>query len=650
MFTHRPDCFGYLGIARELCALEGRRFSAPSYEFHTGAHPAVSIEVQDHEGCPRFSAIVVKDVRVGPSPSWLRDRLERLGHRSINNVVDVTNYVMLELGQPMHAFDLDKVDALVIRSAREGEKLTALDEARTEYALTPDMLVVADKSKPLAIAGIKGGADSGITDGTTRVLLEAANWEPTTVRATSRALGLRTDASVRFSYGVDANLTAAALMHAAQLLKKAGAGTVDGAVIDVYPKPRVAHTIMVEPAYVRSLLGADIGDGQMRGILESLGFDVADHQDAFKVTVPTRRLDVEWPENLAEEVARLHGYDAIPSVAPVLPVYDDRAWVREDAEGIAWDEYAFVRERGSITHLLAGAGYSEVYNYAFLSDDLKDILKLDGLHELAQPLSPDYRWLRRSLAPRLLLNARDNLRFFDQVRLFETGHVWDHLGDGRESTRLGVMLARKGNDAELFYELKGAIDLLLQRLGAADYYFDDAGPFPWDAGAVNATVKGRQALIRLQGDGKVVGFIGAVAPRIADALKLKGSAAVAELCLRSLVRLAQRSREFTPLPKYPSVVRDIALLVDQGVKIDDILQTAQDAGGDIVEDVDVFDIFVPTGKEKIKPEGDTPEYGKSVAFHVIFRAADRTLRDDEVATAEAAIKAALQEKLAAQVR
>lgn len=650
ILPNRPDCLSHLGIARELCALEGRRFAAPHYEFTIGQHPAVSITVQDPEGCPRFSALVVDKVKVGPSPAWLKDRLEQLGLRSINNVVDVTNYVMLELGQPMHAFDLQKVDGLVIRRARAGERVRALDEARTEYALTPDMLVVADTMKPLSVAGIKGGADSGISDDTTRVLLEAASWDPVDIRATSRALGLRTDASVRFAYGVDPNLTAAALTYAAQLLKRAGAGSADGAIIDVYPKPRIAHAVMFDPAYARSLLGADIGDAQMRGILESLGFDVHDAENGYKVTVPTRRMDVEGPEDLAEEIARLYGYDAIPSVAPVVSAYDDTTWVHEDAEGIAWDEYGFVRERSAITRLLAGAGYSEVYNYAFLSDELKELLNISELHELAQPLSADYRWLRRTLVPRLLLNARDNLRFFDQVRLFETGHVFDHIGTGRESARLGLVLAAKGNDKQLFYELKGVIDLLLERLGVTDYYFDDAEPMAWDSGAVNATTKGQQALIRLEGDGHVIGFIGAVSSRITGGLKLKGGAVIAELCLRSLIRHAQREREFEPLPKYPSVMRDIAILVDQGVKIDDILDTAQDAGGDIVEDVDVFDIFVPTGKEKIKAEGDTPEYGKSVAFHVIFRAADRTLTDKEVAVAEAAIKAALQEKLGAQIR
>jgi phenylalanyl-tRNA synthetase beta chain len=643
VLPNRPDCLSHLGLARELCALTSAHFTAPAYEYKVGEHPAVSVTVEDTDACPRYSALVVRGVKIGPSPDWLTERLVRCGLKSINNVVDVANYVMLELGQPMHAFDITTLDRIVVRRAKAGEKLKALDEAQTEYALDPSMLVIADGSRAVAIAGIKGGVGTGITDATTDVLLEAANFDPAIIRATSRKLGLRTDASVRFSYGMDPNMTAAALIRAAELLAKVAGGKSNREIIDVYPSPRVAHAVMLDPAYARSLLGAEIGDGQIRNILDSLGFELAEVEPGqMKVTVPTRRLDVTGSEDLIEEVGRVYGYDAIPSIAPALPVYDEKSWVQEDAEAVAWDEYGFIRERGAITHLLAGAGYSEVYNYSFVSEETK--------YELANPQSPEYRFLRTSLVPRLLVNTRDNLRFTDEVKLFETGHTFDHTLSSRESTRLGLVLAKKTAKNELFYELKGLVDLLLERLGVADYYYDDASPFDWDAGAVNATAVGRQALIRLEGDGHIIGFIGAVSPRAADNLKIKGSVAVAELCLRSLIRHVQREREFEPLPKYPSVVRDIAILVDVGTKIDDILQVIQDAGGDLVDDVDVFDIFLPTGKEKLREEDDKPAYAKSVACHVIYRSDDHTLTDSEVARVEDAIKKALQEKLNAQIR
>jgi phenylalanyl-tRNA synthetase beta chain len=371
-----------------------------------------------------------------------------------------------------------------------------------------------------------------------------------------------------------------------------------------------------------------------------LGFEITDHGQKMNVIVPTRRLDVHSAEDLIEEVGRVYGYDAIASVAPVLPIFSASSWVQED-EDVAWDEHAFIRERGAIGRALSGAGYSEVYNYVFLSDELKNLFSQSStLYELALPQSAEYRWLRTSLVPRMLINARDNLRFLDEVRIFETGHVFDRIGKGKESARLGLLLARRGGDATLFYELKGAIDVLCEHLGIDDVSYDDAEPLAF----------AQRALIRDE-DGKELGFIGVVHGRVADALKLKGSAVVAELDLRALIEHAQEEREFEPLPKYPSVIRDIAVMVPVDTKIDDILQTIEDADqSGLVQDVDVFDIFEPTGKEKLKAEGDTPEYGKSVAFHIIYRSADHTLTDKEVSAAEAVIKRALEENLSAQIR
>lgn len=647
VLSNRPDALSHVGVARELCALTNQRWAAPMYEYSVAERPAVSVTIVDPQACPRYSGLVVRGVKVGPSPAWLKQRIEACGLASINNVVDVTNYVMLELGQPMHAFDLRLVDRVVVRPAHEGEKLTALDEARTEYALTPDMLVIADSEKPLAIAGIKGGANSGISDDTTDILLEAAHFDPVSIRATSRALGLRTDASIRFAVGVDPSVTAPALIRAAQLLAKVAGGTADGGIIDAYPREVASAQVVLDPAYVRSLLGVAVGDAQIRSTLESLGFETEELKDMIRVTVPTRRMDVTTAEDLIEEIGRVYGYDAIPSIPPTLPIYDARAWVEEDVD-VAWDEYAYSKERGSMLRLLAGMGYTEVYNYVFLSDELVHMLKLEGLAELAMPQSSEYRWLRRSLIPRLLLNARDNLRFFDEVRLMEHGHVYDHIAQGKESARLGLALARKGADAQLFYELKGAVELLLQRMGMSGCSFDDADPMTWDAGAVQATLAGHRALIRLS-DGTPVGFLGVVHPRIAEACKLKGaSAAIAELDARLLVASAQHEREFEPLPKFPAIVRDVALLVPETVKIDAILQEIQraDAAG-LVRDVDVFDIFQPTGKEIA---GDGVQDKKSVAFHIVFRSDERTLKDAEVADALAVITTALQKSLGAQTR
>lgn len=649
VLSNRPDAQSHLGIARELAALTNSRFAAPSYEWRVSEQAVKEVTIEDATACPRYSALVVRGLTVGPSPKWLVERLALCGQQSINNVVDVTNYVMLELGQPMHAFDLALVDRIVVRHARSGESLTALDEARTKYTLDESMLVIADGETPVAIAGIKGGAGTGISDTTSEVLLEAANFSPFSIRATSRALALRTDASIRFGYGVDPNLTAPALMRAAELLAQVAGGRADAGIIDNYPSPAVERVLVLDPSYVRSLLGISLQDAQMRGILESLGFAVTQHEGSMKVAVPSRRSDIEGAEDLIEEIGRVYGYDSIPSIAPVLPIFGEHSWVHEDAAA-AWDEYAFMRERGAAARILVGVGFSEVYNYVFVSDEITQLLKLEGLSELAQPQSNEYRWLRRSLIPRLLMNARDNLRFAPLVRLFETGHTFDRIGEGKESARLGCVIASRDATSELFYEMKGAVSLLLEQMNIRDAYYDDAEPFAWDAGAVNATLPGRRALIRT-GDNRILGFIGAVHGRVSDGLKLKGSAAIAELDLRVLIASAQEEREFEPLPKYPSVTRDIAVLVQVDTKIDDILQVVQDAdSGGLVVDVDVFDIFEPTGTEKLKAEGDTPEYGKSVAFHVVLRSDERTLTDKDADGVEAEIRRALQEKLGAQLR
>ncbi len=648
ILPNRPDALSHLGVARELAALSGSHARPQSFEWRVSEQPSREVAIEDATACPRYSALVVRNLTVGPSPEWMIERLRQCGLQSINNVVDVTNYVMLELGQPMHAFDLARVQRIEVRHARVGEELVAIDEARTTYQLDESMLVIADGDTAVAIAGIKGGAGTGISNDTTEVLLEAANFSPESIRATSRKLGLRTDASIRFSYGVDPNLTAPVLMRAAELLAKVAGGHAADGIIDVYPAPTREREVMLSASSVNSLLGVTLSEAQIRGILESLGFEVHHDGERMRVVVPTRRSDVVSSEDLIEEVGRVYGFDVIPSVAPVTPVYDEHSWVQED-ESVAWDEYSFMRERGVIGRVLAGVGYSEVYNYVFLSDELTSVLRLEGAHELAAPQSQEYRWLRTSLVPRLLVNARDNLRFFDEAHLFETGHVFDRVGQGKESARVGLIITRKKGE-DIFYELKGAIDVLCEKLGIRDYYFDDAPPFTWDAGAVNATAPGRQAIIRLD-SGAVIGFIGVVHGRVSDALKLKGVAAVAELDLRALIVHAQREREFAPIPKYPSVIRDIAVMVSDATKIDAILQVIQGADDSgIIEDVDVFDVFVPTGKEKLKAEGDTPEYGKSVAFHVIFRSGDHTLTDDEVTQVESHIKEALQEKISAQIR
>ena len=472
---------------------------------------------------------------------------------------------------------------------------------------------------------------------------------PTVIRAGTTKLNLRTDASVRFSYGVSPYLPPVALARAAQILTDVAGGEAESVGVDAYPHPWQPRQLMLSSDYVRALLGEDIQTNAIVSILSSLGFAVSGNEGQLEVSVPEWRLDVERQEDLIEEVGRVYGYENIQGKPPVVHAYDDRTWIKDD-EDVQWDEYGYVRERQGIVTMLAAHGFMEVYNYAFLPNDIKEMLHLGHAIELMKPQSEHYQWLRTSLLPRLVFNARDNLRFAKTTRLMETGHVFNRVGQGIEPTRLGLVVARTGKGEDLFYELKGAVDVLLRELGITDVVYDDVEPFEADAAAHHLTASGMQANIK-EGNGNVLGFIGQVHPAAAASLKLKGAAAVAELDLRALVRHAQAEREFAPLPKYPAVERDISMLVTDEVRIREILTVIQNADSSgLVQDVDVMDIFVPTGDEKFGAESSRHEYGKSVAVRIVYRSDDRTLTDEEVTVSEDVIKKALIDELNAQIR
>lgn len=651
ILPNRPDLLSHVGMARELCALTGASFNARDGAVSAGAGD-VPVEISDASACTRYSGLVVRGVRVGPSPDWLAGRLQSLGAKSINNVVDVMNIVMLETGQPLHAFDLAKLQGgIQVRRAKKGEHIKVLDDAGTEFTLTPDVPVIADRSGPVAIAGIKGGASTAVSDDTKDIFVEAACFVPAAIRMASRSLNLRTDASVRFSYGTAPELTVMALARASELLKEVAGGTADGSAADVYPHPRHPVHMVLDSGYVRSLLGADVSGDHISSILSGLGFGIeveppSEVQPRMKVIVPYWRLDISRSEDLVEEVGRMFGYENIPATAPVVRAFDERQWVKEEAE-VPWDGYEFIRERQAFGRLLAGAGFSEAYNYSFISDELKNAFGLTKIHELAGPQSGEFKYLRPSLLCRLALSVRENFRYADSVRLFETGH---RFPTGKpETSRIAIVLGNRKGDAELFYELKGVVDLLHEQMGIPDIVYDDTPPFAFET-LMGWCAPGRGAEVKT-GDGQPLGVVGILNPAIANRLKVKGTLAFAEFDLKALIGHAQKEREYEPLPKYPAVVRDISMLLNDDVRISRVLEVIQsaDASG-LVRDVDVVDIFVPTGKEKLKPEGDTPEYGRSVAVRIVYRSDERTLTDEEVAKAENVIKKALVDELDAQIR
>ena len=607
---NRPDCLGVAGIAREVAALTGARLRLPVPELCESGEPAAAsarVEIEDAEGCPRYVARVLRQVAVGPSPRWLQDRLRAVGQRPVNNIVDVTNFVMLELGQPLHAFDLHRLNEgrIVVRGARPDESLRTLDGRY--HQLDASALVIADASRPVALAGVMGGADSEVTEETTEVLLEAAHFDPPRVRSLSSRLGIRTEASFRFERGVDWDLPAAASARAAALMAEtAGARPAPGC-IDAMPAALHRRSIRLRPSRAASLLAVDVGPARCERILESLGCTVSEEgEGVLQVEAPSFRPDLEREIDLVEEVGRVYGYEEVPA----------RSELRGPHPGPAGGGYDGQRR---VRRLLTAAGLDEAVTSSIVADDWAE---LGGavVCRLANPPAQGVSSLRTSLLPGLLDVARRN---FHQrapgVGLFEIGRVFTAAdGDGhREALRAGGLLAGRASASTWraeqremdLLDLKGVVEGLLQ--GIDGIGFEPAEGSPWRAG--------HGARIRL-GD-HILGALGQVDPAIGAGFDLDRHTYIFELELSQLFDAwAQRSSAFRPLPRFPAVERDLAVVLDEGIPAGQVEAAIRAAAPDLVERVDLFDVY----------KGDQVEAGKrSLAFSLRLRSAERTLEDGD---------------------
>ena len=565
------------------------------------------MEIEDADGCPRYVARVLRQVAVGPSPRWLQDRLRAVGQRPVNNIVDVTNFVMLELGQPLHAFDLHRLQEgrIVVRGARPGEALRTLDGG--DHELDGSALVIADASRPVALAGVMGGAESEVTEGTMEVLLEAAYFDPRRVRSLSSRLGIRTEASFRFERGVDWDLPAAASARAAALMAEiAGARPAPGC-IDVMPAALQRRRIRLRPSRAASLLAVDVGPARCRRILESLGCAVSEGgAGVLQVEAPTFRPDLEREIDLVEEVGRVHGYEEVPA----------RSELRGPPPGPAVAGYDGQRR---VRRLLTAAGLDEAVTSSIVADDWAE-LSGPVACRLANPPAQGVSSLRTSLVPGLLDVARRNFHQRSPgVGIFEIGRVFiaaDGGGHG-ESLRAGGLLAGglsastwRAEQREVdFLDLKGALDGLLQ--GIDGICFEPAEGSPWRAG--------HGARIRL-GD-RILGALGQVDPAIGARFDLDRDTHIFELELSELFDAwAQRPSAFHPLPRFPAVERDLAVVLDEAIPAGQAEAAIRSAAPDLVERVDLFDVY----------RGDQVEAGKrSLAFSLRLRSAERTLEDGD---------------------
>jgi phenylalanyl-tRNA synthetase beta chain len=627
--SNRPDCLSIIGLARESAATLKSEFKKPSISFKEeddDANKYATIEIKDADLCPRYAARIVKDVKIEPSPEWMRRRLKAAGVRPINNIVDITNYVMLEFGQPMHAFDLEYLHGhkIIVRRAYEGEIIKTLDEQ--ERRLDTSMLVIADADRAVAVAGVMGGANSEITDNTKTILFESAVFNGISVRLTSKKLGLRTEASSRFEKGLDPENAAAAVDRACQLVEQLGAGKVCKGVIDCYVNKPETKVIDFRPEKINTLLGTSVQTEEMISIFKALEFEVDDKN--MTVKIPSFRPDVEGEADLAEEVARFYGYNKIEAT---LLAGKAATLGRKTFEQKIED---------TIKNSMIACGLSEIYTYSFTSPKVFEKINLPVESKLRKavvitnPLGEDYSIMRTTTIPEMLeVLSRNYNRRIDEARLFELSHVYlpkELPIAGLPEERMVLTIGMYGKVD--FYDLKGVIEELMSVLRIEDYSFEPERDNP-------TFHPGRTAKLFIKG--AQAGIFGEIHPEVVEKFEGPERTYIGVIEVNSLVKNASVKAQYTPLPKFPTVTRDIAMLVCDDILVKQIEDVIKQHSGKILEDVKLFDIY----KGKQVAEGM-----KSVAYSITFRANDRTLKDDEVNKVMDKILENLRVKLDAKLR
>ncbi|MBA4366465.1 MAG: phenylalanine--tRNA ligase subunit beta [Desulfobacterium sp.] len=621
---NRPDCLGIIGIAREIAAMQGSSLKYPGIDaFCAGSSISeyTSVEIKNPDLCPRYSAGLLSGISVGPSPFWLQDRLLSIGLRPINNLVDVTNFVMMETGQPLHAFDFDTLSEkrIVVRAAEKGEIFTTLDNK--ERNLLPGMLLICDAEKPIALAGVMGGVNSEISQKTVNVLIESACFQPSSIRKTSKTLGLNTDASYRFERGVDPRGTVFALKRAALLIKEVAGGQIVAGVVDAHPIPVAEQVIAMSTKNTNRLLGTNLDQETMSIHLKSIDFSVKKiNEDILEVTVPTFRVDVSRHEDIVEEVARLSGYNNIPTTFPLIPAAIKPL-------------YKQITIKDRIKDLLIGFGFTEAINYSFIKRSAVDQLRLRPedsrrcVVEILNPLSEDQAVMRTSLIPGLLDTMHRNISWQTKnLKLFEIGRVF--LNTQRKNIQpheieylsclwTGKRVENSWHGSNLdcdFYDLKGVAEGLLKALRLEGIQFT-ALP------SENCCYHKSGHAASIYAAGELVGTIGEVHHEVLSNYNLKQTAFIMELDLDLLITRIPGNKTYKPLPKYPPVSRDITIVVDHGIEVQSVIETLEKMDEKILENAELFDVYVGE---------NIPEKKKSLSLRLTYRSTERTLEDDAV--------------------
>ena len=633
---NRPDCLSIIGVAREISVTTGNPLRLPQVDVREGTteiRNLTSVTIDDPALCPRYAARVIRGVQVGPSPAWLQRRLEAVGVGVINNVVDITNFVLMEYGHPLHAFDYHRLaeNRIVVRHAKPGEILKTIDEEGRELA--PDMLVIADVEKPVALAGVMGGFDSEIADQTVDVLLESAYFYPPSIRKTSKVLDMHTEASHRFERGADPEGVIPVINRAAQLIAEIAGGDICAGIIDVYPGKQQPIQVKLRPERVNFVLGTQIAAAQMRDILARLGFSVS---DVFEVIVPTFRPDVTREIDLIEEIARVYGYDNIPIALPAgdipIPEVDSKGQLRE-----------------RVKIYLLECGMMEAINYAFYHPSSFDRMRLAPTNPLRNavpirnPLIADQSIMRTTLLPSLLTNAQRNRNYqIDDVQFFELSKVFIPTEDGEspsEPERVAGLIA--GNlgagvygdtlrPAD-FFDIKGIVEGLLDLCSVSGYTVDRADDPTFHPG--------KSAEIRVK-EGRLCIF-GEAHPAVLENYDLLQKAYLFEVDFDKLVTVARTVKEFEPISIYPSVNRDLAIVLDAEISSSLPAEVIRSTGGELVRSLRLFDLY--TGEQ-------VGEGKKSLAFAIEYHSKTETLTDEIVDKAHGEIVRQLKRELGAVLR
>ncbi|NLG34921.1 MAG: phenylalanine--tRNA ligase subunit beta [Lentisphaerae bacterium] len=635
---NRPDCLSMIGIAREVAALYGSPLKMPDAELEESGpfvEKATRVIVEDAADCPRYTARILQNVNVGPSPDWMKRRLEAAGIRAINNIVDITNYVMLECGQPLHAFDQKLLEEgrIVVRHPKPGETIMTLDGVERE--LEPQMLVIADAVKPMAVAGVMGGEHSGINDTTTDVLLESANFRPAAIRSTSKKLGMLSESSYRFMRGVDAELAEFGSRRAAKLMVElAGASLLKGSV-DVWPEPRKPWTVSCRPARLHALLGLRPSAKEVARAFESLGMKTLSCTDeAIDLEVPTFRGDLTREADLIEEYARLHLTELPPvrSMATIVPGADDKP----------------AQAQGRLREVLTGLGLQQIMNYSFLAEDLLDRFDPDHASErvrLANPLTADHTVMRHSLLPQMAETIGLNFsRQVSRVAFFETGRVFrlDKAGRPAEEDRVAVGLLgpvgrselnpfRPVEELDMFLWIKGLWEQAAVSLKLIGVSLQPADR-PWSE-------PGRG--MDLVQDGRVIGWLGLLKSGIAREWRIHEPVGLLEAAVTPIVKDVAAMQELTPPPGYPCIRRDAALIVAENIRHEQVLEVAEAAAPPELEKIELFDIY----------QGKNLGAGrKSMAYAFTYRSRTGTLTDETANAFQEKVNNALKAQLSAEIR